>query len=948
MPDTTPPDKPGFTASGSPTLQQLVDYLVESLYDPRKLERLSNAQSNAIARGEAVAQASRVASADELGGTASKVLEGLQRAGGWVAAYFASLAIENAFDIDIANVEFAKLGASGERNRVAAVLTEKIIESLTGGSKSIEASPAPAAAYVNTVLHIQIETWMIGLIAEVLSGFAPQFEQVQLAGEIGNRITAAFGIGDSSSRVLRPYIDNLVVEPLRRYIDKTYRPMLVGPDKAIAMIDQGAWDYTRMHEELALQGYSDEKIRFLFKDSRKLLQPAAAAEVFLRGDWTEPQLIEELTRQGWDAERIEILVKNARRRLSLEQLMFLHYRGQLDQGQVISGIRALGYDTLTAGVLFSIATQQRTERWREASVDAAVTAYVDRVIDDKALEDNVRANVAIREEATFILLTAQLRRQYRTKRLAAHQVRELVKDGLQEPADYRRALARDGWNEEAQLLLELQLRVELQQERDVAKARAEQAAERAAEKAERLAAKQQRQTELAERQAREAFPSLSEYRTAYVHGAIPREVYVAALAREHIVEDLDVILLETDADREQHLADLERRAALESRITAPGLSIAALEQTVLDDILGLGEFDARLAQRGYADGDRRLLTALLTIRLAARDEARQKRAAAAATAAGAGVSLDAWERAVRLGVRTRAQYAAYLDSLGTTDLAKRLILDLLDASLAQDATTRATRAAREEAAMQQGISLAQRRRAVIAGVRPIASYEDALRAAGWPVDDQLLELDLVRVELAAAAEARARRDAIAPAAAGRTLSLGQLERAFTLSFLDGAEFRDALRALGYDAGDVELIVALNVAALPDVRAGQRQRDVVRRELAEKGVSLADLERLVKRGIRTPADYGADLLARGYGVDAVDLLVQLIAEEVAIDVDGLRAKIAAALATVDAAPTLDELVEAFRQHAIDVVDLQDMLVSLDVPRDAALVFSRLVGTRAIEG
>src|SRR6185436_11425953 len=104
----------------------------------------------------------------------------------------------------------------------------------------------------------------------------------------------------------------------------------------------------------------------------------------------------------------------------------------------------------------------------------------------------------------------------------------------------------------------------------------------------------------------------------------------------------------------------------------------------------------------------------------------------------------------------------------------------------------AKRAARDAAPQTQGISLAQRRRAVIAGVRPREYYEDAIRAAGWSVDDQLADLELLDVEIAAAAEARARREQIVERAPASLVSISQLEHALVLGLLSPDEFAGAL------------------------------------------------------------------------------------------------------------------------------------------------------------
>jgi hypothetical protein len=556
-----------------------------------------------------------------------------------------------------------------------------------------------------------------------------------------------------------------------------------------------------------------------------------------------------------------------------------------------------------------------------------------------------------------------MKRTLAVRRLSPSDTRRLVEKGVLSVIDYRRSLEFEGYERSAIDALELEIRQDLATDRSLEEHKAEQAAAKDAAAQAAAAERAAREAEIA---ARNALPALSEYRRAYVRGLISRDRFAAAIARQKVAitgEDLDLLLADADADRAERLEQIERRAAADAQKPDPSLPLADFEASVLRGILDVDQYARELARRGFDAQESAIAVALLRDRVEAQREAEDARAAAAARAELAGVSLTGFERAVRLGVRTVDQYAAFLDQVGTPEVGKALAIDLLRAQLADDDRARAERQARDAAAAAKGISLAQRRRAVLAGVRPREYYEAALRDAGWPADDQRVELALVDAEISDAAAARAKRDQVAAAheqarvareaeaaakaaAAGEPppaprLSLAQLERAVKLGLLSPDVLREELYATGYAAEDVEIVVGLVVAGIPDARAAATREAAIAADLATKQVSLADLQRAVLTGLRTVDQYSAELRARGYGDDDVDLLAQLLVDRLTLAEEQLRKAIAARLAKVADAPPLEELLAAVDAGELAVDQLGQVLVRFGVDATTALLFSRLV-------
>jgi hypothetical protein len=802
---------------------------------------------------------------------------------------------------------------------------ERLIEKLQGHATTVEPGTAGAARYLTLFINESVEAWLRGVVVELVTEFLPKIagigggvEAVQKLQEV---IEHALGGDRMVRRVLQPFIAATAITPAQWHVNKQFRP--------------------------------------------ELLSAGAAIEAFLADRLPRETLEEELARQGWSVERIAQQIENARRRLSVADIEDLAYRGIRPREWATSSLRDQGYDAETAEDLLRAQGTKRIEQLETAEVSALVTAYANRDIDDGQLERFLGTAVTVSEERAFATELAHLRRAVNIRRLSSSQVASLVMDDILSVIDFRRALEREGYPPEDVAALELQLRKRKEEARAIEDLRKDQAAQR---EAEQQRAADERAARLAETAVAKAQPALAAVRRAYVRGHVPLERLVAAFRFAHDgIEAADLAALVTDAeqDRDDYLEAVERRTAADAADLDEAVPLAKVEDAVLRGVLTLEEYARELVTRRYDAGEQRLLVMLVRTKLEDQEEAVREREAAKARAALRGISLDAFERAVRLGLRTIEQYAALLDQLETPEVAKALTLDLLRAQLRQDAEALAKRQAAEAAAKIHKISLEQRRRAVVRGVRPRSDYERALVDAGVPVDDQQIELALLDLELAEAEAARERRAQVARELADRqareeaerlardvrealppappTLSLSQVERAVRLGLLAPDDLRDYLYTRGYEEGDVELLVALVVTDVPDTRAGQQRRAQIATELRTKGLSLADFERGVRRGLRSVDAYAQLLTDQGYGDDDVLLLRQLLEEEVAIDLDGLRAKIRKLLEAVADLPTLEELETALASGELAPAQAQSFLTAIGVPRDTALVYVRLLIT-----
>lgn len=191
-------------------------------------------------------------------------------------------------------------------------------------------------------------------------------------------------------------------------------------------------------------------------------------------------------------------------------------------------------------------------------------------------------------------------------------------------------------------------------------------------------------------------------------------------------------------------------------------------------------------------------------------------------------------------------------------------------------------------ATDRGASLAQIERAVIEGILGVPEYGQRLDDLGYNATDRALLVALITDRL------QERRDAerIAAAAgaelAKRGLSLSQAERATRLHVWTPVQFRSWLAGAGLDDVAVATLAATMDALLAADAAAEARRATVSTELAARGVSLAQLEQAVLRGVTGIPSYRAKLLELRYGVDDVNLLVALLEARLA-DVVAARAK-----------------------------------------------------------
>lgn len=796
------------------------------------------------------------------------------------AAYFANIILEGetiadpAFQRlgqtaikDITGVDVGPIGGpggrggreGGARNIGAAMLTALSGKSLEGGAGAAGLQPSLRGAeeLATFIVQMRLEGYLTGLIGEFCT-----LGQVESLGDLDDALSESLGLGRLSRIGLGPIVRTSVGVPAEWQVNKTFRPTL--------------------------------------------LAIATAVQQFHRGRWTREQLEEELARQGFSADRIEALVNAGKKYFSVGDVRTFTDRDHWPLDKAIQHLRDQGYDQDAAVDALRLEGLRRIEQLEASEAAPIIAAYADRRISRAEFGALMAVAVRNNEERALLEELADVRLATNIKHLSPADARACAKAEIVSVIDYRRALERDGYTDDAVDALELLLRVEMAKDRDVAELRAEQAAARAAEKAARAAAAAERRSEIEADRARRRRGPIADLERAVVRGLIPPARLAEVLAAEYDADTVGILLALVDDDRQRYLAQQAAAEEARKRAARRDLDVGALERAVLAGILVVDEFRARLESLKFEPADVALLTAVVAAKKADQDAAVARRRAAEELARRRRIDLGRFERLVRRGVRTMTQYDALLADLGFEDADRAAMRELLSIQIADDRRADEERAAAEAELAPRGLSLEQLRRAVILNVATIDDYQRFLVEQKFTTDAQTVLLAELRLAVQEAEDARRRREQPPASVGARGLPLSTLQRAARLGIISPDTYTARLAALGYTEDDLAIELELLVNEIAEIQAARAAREAVPPPSAARGLSLAQVERAVRAGAETIDGYRAAAIGAGLPADAVELLAAVLIQEVGslTDARAVRADVLRELAGANVA--LEEL------------------------------------------
>lgn len=815
-------------------------------------------------------------------------------------AEIAAAAVSDTFGTEVSPNAFRSRRDPSGRKGAADALGAGFLNSIKGAGGAVEPNQEAAQRFLGMVMNMALEGWYQGWFFELMSSLVPYIDvgKIESFAQLDDTIMQALGIGRMTRRVVQPLLNAQVITPLQWHVNKTYRP--------------------------------------------ELLSVGEAVRQFHRGRWTREQLDEELARQGWSADRIDAFVNAQKKYFSAGDVRTFTDRNHWPMDKGIQHLRDQGFDEHTAVDALRLEGLRRIEQLEASEATAIIGAYVDRRINGSEFGTLLRAAVKNDAERALLEELAEVRRAVNIRHLSPGEARAAAKAGIVAVRDYRRALERDGYTPDAVDALELLLRHELAEQRDVEELRREQQAERAAERAQREAAAADRRAQVDADRARRRRGPVADLERAAIRGLIPFERLQAVLAADYDGDTVEILLALVEEDRQRYLAQLAAAEEARKRVVHRDLDVGALERAVMAGLLTPDEFAARLAFLKFDPADAALLAAVVREKKADQDAAVTKRREAEERARRRRIDIGRLERLVRRGARSMADYDALLQQLGFEDADRAEMRTLLDLQIADDRAADAERAAARNRLEPRGLSLDQFRRAVVLGTRAEADYQRFMVDQHFTADAQAVLLADVRLAVADAEDARRRRAQPAPAPGARGLPLSTIQRAARLGIITPDTYLARLRSLGYADDDVSIEFELLLLEIADTQAARARRAAAEPEAEARGLSLAQVERAVRAGALTLEDYRAAAITAGLASDAVEIVVAVLAQEVGTLTEAREVRTIVLRQLADRNVSLEELEKAVTKGgqpiATFVAELQQRGIAID---EAELVAALLV-------
>jgi hypothetical protein len=882
----------------SPNLEAFAEAVVRRLVSVENVSRIWQGSEPTLFKVVEVALGAIVAVAGTAGAELAKAIVNAEDIAEPAFQRLTRVALKDITGID-ANIGPGGGGRDG-REAAARNVGAGILRALTGisgadgtGAGPLQPSTKAAEDYLSFVVQMSLEGWLTGLMGEMMTLGA-----VENLGDLDDALANSLGLARTSRAVMQPFINATVATPATWQVNKTYRP--------------------------------------------ELLSAALAVKMYTRKRWTREQLFEELARQGWSDERIEALIADAEKRPSLATVLRAVETEYVSTDEAKSYLLDEGYTEQIADWVLLFEEHDRIEKFHAQLADAAAAAYVARKIESGDF-DRILAEAQPRaRERARVRELAELRRAVNRKSLSESDAFEAVKRGIIAIPTWRRLMVENGYDEESIAIKELLLQGDLRDEASARRARDDRDAAIAAEKAAKAAEAARRKAEIdAERAVTE--PSLSQVEKLVIRGIWTFEDYRAFLAAEkYDAATIAGLVASVEQDRLEYVARQAAREQASNRGAAKAIALADLEDAVLRELASVDDYRRRLVADRYAAADVALLVATLEDRIAERAELLARRTQVVTAQPDKGLSLAQAEDSVLRGVMTTAAFESYLTAEGYGAFDRAVLVELLNRKIADTAAAAARRQEQEAAAAARAVPVADIRRAVLRGLRPIDDYAAALVDARTPAADRALLLDLLAAELDERAQAEARRRELADRQLTRGLTLAQLEQAVVVGAATVEQYHAQLVDEGYSAADIETLTSLLLERITDTQRARARRRELAGEDAGRALTIAQVERAVRAGIRTVEDYGHALTAAGYRDEDRDALQLLLASEIAEarDARARRAALADEIARAGVSLAvlaravrigerpLDDYAAALRAAGVQPADVSTLVALLD--------------------
>jgi hypothetical protein len=308
-------------------------------------------------------------------------------------------------------------------------------------------------------------------------------------------------------------------------------------------------------------------------------------------------------------------------------------------------------------------------------------------------------------------------------------------------------------------------------------------------------------------------------------------------------------------------------------------SLNTLERAVIHGLIPIDRLEALLALEFPADTVA-IYVADVQQRRAAYVAQQQKAQAAAKTAVQRRLPIGSVRAAFLDGILGEGDVRAQLEAfnLGAGDI--EVLVATWKQELEAKQAAAKLRADAQARAASKRLSLADAETLAVAGHWSLADFNAYAATLGYD-DGEQAHLDLIVNDRIAKMKAAAGVKASATAAGkARGLSLGQYQRAVVLGDKTLGDFGAWLTDNAYTADAITVLVAETQTMIDAANAARARRTSAASDADGRPVSLGEVTRAARLGLLSPAEYQAQLVARGFTPEAIALELQLLSYEIA--------------------------------------------------------------------
>lgn len=379
--------------------------------------------------------------------------------------------------------------------------------------------------------------------------------------------------------------------------------------------------------------------------------------------------------------------------------------------------------------------------------------------------------------------------------------------------------------------------------------------------------------------------------------AIYREAVTVAITTfvEGRISEADLWGVLTSNIQSEHERDLLLGSAkLRQAITAKQLSSADARAAVTAGILAYTDYQEALRRENYTEDAITVLDVLLRTTLDTKKTAAQHKADVAA------------EKTAAAAAKSAAAAAS-----------KQQIEDA-------------------RALKQQG-SIATLEHAVIVGLIPIDRLVQVLTPQFTPGTVQIYVADVTQKKAAYDAQQQQKADA-AKRAENKGLPVGTLEQAVYDGIITLDAFTAAVQSKGLGPADAQILTATVTAKKADLDAAKQKRAAADLRAAQKKISLAKADQLVRLGIWSEAQYRQLLASLGFGDADQASLVELLESNIAGAQHGTATRAAILKADPATGLTLEQFRIAVKLGDKSLDQFQTFLVNANYTADQQAVLT----------